>query len=210
MIIQYSHGEQCGQEDLAKCAKRLQVLSSTSDLSIATRKEELDALCPDLHAGLHCIRSYTRRCMSLKQRNHFNKLYSGTNQVIRDLCKVGTYQDEFLRHAPCLKSVRNDYEVCAKRYQAIMSSINQELGSQNLNNNNQTTTTATEMNEEGNNSSGGSGGGDDNLIGTVCCSFTEYLDCSERTALKHCGQETAAFTRGYLDKMSNSIIKVCL
>jgi hypothetical protein len=39
-------GEDCGQEELARCAKPLQVLS-TSELTInITRKDELDKLCP--------------------------------------------------------------------------------------------------------------------------------------------------------------------
>lgn len=38
--------EQCGQEELAKCASSLEKLQSSSDLSIAKSKEELDILCP--------------------------------------------------------------------------------------------------------------------------------------------------------------------
>lgn len=47
----------------------------------------------DLNAGLHCIRSYTRRCMSITQRQHFNKLYQGTSEVIHELCSEGAYQE---------------------------------------------------------------------------------------------------------------------
>lgn len=85
--------EDCGQEELVQCTKPLQVLSATSELSFVTKKEELDKLCPDLHAGLHCIRSYTRRCMNIHQRDHFNKLYHGTNEVIHELCEEGPYQE---------------------------------------------------------------------------------------------------------------------
>ena len=64
--------------------------------------------------------------MSLQQRDHFHKLYNGTHQFVRDLCKEGQYQDEFLRHAPCLQNVRMDYEVCAKRYQNTITTISQQ------------------------------------------------------------------------------------
>lgn len=47
----------------------------------------------DLHAGLECIRSYTRRCMNPQEREHFNKLYFGTNEMIKDLCSEGSYQE---------------------------------------------------------------------------------------------------------------------
>jgi hypothetical protein len=38
--------EECGQEELAKCAKPLQSVLSTTDLSFAPKREELDKLCP--------------------------------------------------------------------------------------------------------------------------------------------------------------------
>lgn len=38
--------QDCGQEELAKCAKPLQVLQSTTDLSFAPKREELNKLCP--------------------------------------------------------------------------------------------------------------------------------------------------------------------
>lgn len=117
--------EDCGQEELVQCTKPLQVLSATSELSFVTKKEELDKLCPDLHAGLHCIRSYTRRCMNIHQRDHFNKLYHGTNEVIHELCEEGPYQEDFLRHAPCMRHVKKDYEVCAVSYQSTMAKIGQ-------------------------------------------------------------------------------------
>lgn len=40
-----------------------------------------------------CIHSYTRRCMSLHQRDHFHSLYRGTSTVIKDLCQEGPYQE---------------------------------------------------------------------------------------------------------------------
>uniref|UniRef100_A0A1B0CUX2 Uncharacterized protein n=1 Tax=Lutzomyia longipalpis TaxID=7200 RepID=A0A1B0CUX2_LUTLO len=183
VTIRRSQGEQCGQEELARCSRPLQVLSSTSDLTIATNKEELNEICPDLYGGLHCIRSYTRRCMSLQHRNHFNKLYHGTNQVIRDLCREGHYQNDYLRHAPCLRMVKPDYEICAKKYQDTISRV-------------------TQMEHRGM-----ANGTDDDTVGIVCCSFREYLDCSERTARRICGEETAAFLRRFLDKMADSLIR---
>ncbi|GAB0099526.1 uncharacterized protein DMENIID0001_153980 [Sergentomyia squamirostris] len=184
LTIRRSLGEHCGHDELTRCSRRLQVLSSTSDLTIATNKEELNQICPDLYGGLHCIRSYTRRCMTLQQRNHFNKLYHGTNQVIRDLCREGQYQNDYLRHAPCLRMVKPDYEICAKKYQDTISRV-------------------TEMEQKAlTNSSDES-----STLAVVCCSFREYLDCSEMTARRICGDEVAAFTRSFLDKMGDNLIR---
>ncbi|XP_035785329.1 uncharacterized protein LOC118463112 [Anopheles albimanus] len=216
--------ENCGQEELAKCVRPFQVIQSASDLSIATKREDLDRVCPDLNHGLQCIRSYTRRCMNLEQRNHFNQLYNGTNQFVRDLCREGEYQKEFLAHAPCLQLVRPDYEVCGRRYHQTVIAITQQVQpaephhhhhhhqhdhehhqqqqqqqqdvqqEHNLRRHRRNHHTASRTEETD--------------VQKVCCSFLEYLDCSEAAARKTCGRETAKFTRGFLDKMSSTLIKM--
>ncbi|XP_050080777.1 uncharacterized protein LOC126568357 [Anopheles maculipalpis] len=236
--------EDCGQEELVQCTRPLQVLSATSELSFVTKKEELDKLCPDLHTGLHCIRSYTRRCMNIHQRDHFNKLYHGTNEVIHELCEEGPYQEDFLRHAPCMRHVKKDYEVCATRYQSTMAKIGQTVA---------TTTTTTVAASHAYPTmathpaavlSSGNGGqyhngdmsqhqhhhhrqqqhehpgrshpnstksiedAEEERLKTVCCAFQKYMQCSEFTVRHACGDETALFTRKYLDKMSNTLMRM--
>lgn len=126
------HAEECGHEELNKCSKSLAALKSTTDLSFAPKREELAELCPDLKAGLNCIRSYTRRCMTLAQRQQFMKIYKGTDEVIRDLCREGDYQTEFLKHAQCLQTVRPKHEECALVYQQTMLSVSTPKANQTI------------------------------------------------------------------------------
>uniref|UniRef100_A0A8W7PH76 Uncharacterized protein n=1 Tax=Anopheles coluzzii TaxID=1518534 RepID=A0A8W7PH76_ANOCL len=76
----------------------------------------------------------------------------------------------FLRHAPCMRHVKKDYEVCAIHYQSTMAKIGQSVA----------TTTTT----------------------------TKYMQCSEFTVRHACGDETALFTRKFLDKMSNTLMRM--
>lgn len=197
--------ENCGQEELARCARPFQVLQSSTDLSIATKKEELDKICPDLTTGLQCIRSYTRRCMTLEQRDRFNKLYNGTHQFVRDLCREGPYQNEFLSHAPCLQRVKPDYEVCGRKYHNTVSVITQQ---QHHHEHHQARHERHHQQQQqqlqNHHTTDGRNAEED--VRTVCCSFIEYLDCSEGAAKKTCGTDTARFTRGFLDKMSSTLI----
>ncbi|CAO1431686.1 unnamed protein product [Diamesa serratosioi] len=180
--------EDCGQEELVRCSKPLQMLQSTTDLSFTPRREELDKLCPDLKAGLNCIRSYTRRCMTFKQREQFMQIYKGTDEVIRDLCKEGAYQDEFLKHSPCLQTVKPQHEKCGIAYQDTMSSIFKAKANQTEQQQQQ----PSNANED---------------VKNVCCSFRDYLDCSEHVTRRACGAETGHFIRGFLNKMSSSLEK---
>ncbi|XP_055530700.1 uncharacterized protein LOC129721782 [Wyeomyia smithii] len=218
--------EDCGQEELVQCTKPLQVLSATSELSFVTKKEELDKLCPDLHSGLHCIRSYTRRCMNIHQRDHFNKLYHGTNEVIRELCEEGPYQEDFLRHAPCMRHVKKDYEVCAVSYQSTMAKIGQTVATGTTTKSptgsasGQPTPDAAmslsmndmqqqqQQHSRQRNYTKSTEDAEEERLKTVCCAFQKYMQCSEFTVRHACGDETALFTRKFLDKMSNTLMRM--
>ena len=42
--------------------------------------------------GLRCIDTFTQKCLEREHRAYFNTLYTGTTQVISDLCNQGQYQ----------------------------------------------------------------------------------------------------------------------
>ena len=42
--------------------------------------------------GLRCIDDFTSSCLDDDHRAYFNTLYTGTTQVIMDLCQTGQYQ----------------------------------------------------------------------------------------------------------------------
>ena len=42
--------------------------------------------------GLKCIDDFTTTCLDEDHRAYFNTLYTGTTQVIMDLCQAGDYQ----------------------------------------------------------------------------------------------------------------------
>merc|ERR1712008_432452 len=47
-------------------------------------------------------------------------------QVIVDLCQEGTYQSDYLRHAPCMRLVQAGYERCAADYQTRIKALNEQ------------------------------------------------------------------------------------
>nr|KAF7439282.1 hypothetical protein H0235_001673 [Vespula pensylvanica] len=178
-ILASCRGEECGHEELTRCARPLKKISN-NDLSFVTKKEDLQELCPDIQAGMKCIKTYTVKCMKDKQREHFNSLYTGTNQAIMELCQDGPYQDEYLQHAPCMQKVRNEYDLCYKKYEKTTQGMERE---------NRTA-------------------GANSSLKSVCCAFKEYLECSHHTVRRQCGDDTARFTKEFLDRMSDSLLKV--
>nr|XP_018910714.1 PREDICTED: uncharacterized protein LOC109039607 [Bemisia tabaci] len=174
---------ECGEEMLTKCRYPLKVLAENKELGFATNKEDLDLICPDLNDGLMCIDNYTRRCMAPNQRAHFYQLYAGTSMVIQEICQPGPYQNEFLLHAPCLHEVKEEYEACGINHQKNIHDITADTNSTNHITN-------------------------ERKVRKLCCSFQEYLQCSQEVVLKKCGEETAKFMEVFFAKMSSSLIQI--
>ncbi|XP_069692858.1 uncharacterized protein [Periplaneta americana] len=175
-------------EELMKCVQPMRVLTDDNDFGFVMNKEELDRMCPDLRHGIRCINDYTLRCMTEEKRAHFNKLYEGTTQVIQKLCTPGAYQEEFLHHAPCMKEVTTDYEDCAHKYQQKIGEVHARIS-------------------EHNNKTSADISGREKELRTVCCSFRDYLLCSQRIVMNKCGEDTAKFTEDFLNQMSFSLIQ---
>lgn len=53
----------------------------------------------------------------------FRRIYAGITDVVQELCTRGPYQDEYLKHADCVKTVRSDYETCSKNYEVTLMTL---------------------------------------------------------------------------------------
>ncbi|XP_034830415.1 uncharacterized protein [Maniola hyperantus] len=177
------------EEGLQRCSMALPVLSSP-EISFALTREELDKTCVELRVGIKCIDNYTEVCMEKSEQVMFRRIYAGITDVVQELCTRGKYQDEYLKHATCVKKVRPEYEVCSKNYEGTLSKISSHEKKAQY----QTDNTNVAANQE-------------DYLRTVCCSFQEYLVCSEQTVLRSCGDEAALFTSAFLKRMASNIIK---
>merc|ERR1711997_857279 len=128
--FQSSNGisEDCAPAAMSRCTDPLKVVTDNRDLGFATSMDELQEMCPKLMEGLRCIDDFTVRCLDREHRAYFNTLYAGTTQVIVDLCQEGSYQSDYLRHAPCMRQVQSGYERCASEYQQRIKSLNSGAG----------------------------------------------------------------------------------
>jgi hypothetical protein len=72
--------------------------------------------------------------MTLPKRQQFMKLYKGTEEVIRELCREGPFQTEFLKHASCLQTVKPQHQQCAIEYQQTMAAVSMPKSNQTMEN----------------------------------------------------------------------------
>lgn len=180
-LVRAVQGEACSADSMSKCTDPLRVVTDNKDLGFATSQQELEQMCPKLMDGLRCIDNFTQKCLEREHRAYFNTLYTGTTQVIVDLCQEGAYQTEYLKHAPCMRKAQAEYEECADEYQLRIKTLN-KVGRRNSQD-------------------------DEDNVQVLCCSFQRYLHCSERVVNSTCGPRTATFTKGFLDRMSGPLVQ---
>lgn len=179
-IVREVYCEACSADIMSRCTEPLRVVTDNKDLGFASSQQELQEMCPKLIEGLRCIDNFTENCLEREHRAYFNTLYTGTTQVIMDLCNPGDYQTEYLSHAQCMRDAQEDYQLCAHQYQLRIKSLNEVKN----------TRTNTEEN-----------------VQVLCCSFKQYLSCSEEAVNQTCGPNTATFTKGFLDRMSGPLVQ---
>lgn len=225
--------EDCAPAAMSRCTDPLKVVTDNRDLGFATSMDELQEMCPKLMEGLRCIDDFTVRCLDREHRAYFNTLYAGTTQVIVDLCQEGSYQSDYLRHAPCMRQVQSGYERCASEYQQRIKSLNagagdhvqgrseeygdyeeyeyeyEEEGSRKKRRKRRQAPTAEMNGNEHHETQEMEAHVEDGeeSVQLLCCSFQKYLHCSESVVNTTCGYETARFTKSFLDRMSGPLIQ---
>ncbi|XP_076275174.1 uncharacterized protein LOC143206489 [Rhynchophorus ferrugineus] len=185
---------QCSSDEMMRCSKPLAVLDT--GFSFVSTKADLDKICPDLKQAIRCIHQYTRFCMEKNDRTHFKKLFHGTAEMVNHLCRNGTFQEEYLRHAPCMQIVDPQNEVCFKKYTKNMSEIQAKTPIDAIPESDVMAYRSLQKRKRD---------AADEGIKNVCCAFQEYVECSTSTTEQICGAEAADFSRKFLDKMSSSM-----
>lgn len=72
---------------------------------------------------MRCIHGYARQCLRPEEGHHFKRLFHGTAEMVNNLCKNETYQEEYLKYSPCMKKVEKKNEMCFKKYTKTMTEI---------------------------------------------------------------------------------------
>ncbi|CAH1116015.1 unnamed protein product [Phaedon cochleariae] len=188
--------DNCNADQLMHCAKPLSVLTDSGLTSFVSSKSDLEKVCPDLKEAIKCIHGFTRHCMSKEDRSHFRTLFHGTGLMVHELCRNGTYQDEYLKHAPCMSRAANENEVCFKRYTRAMHTIQSNSPEINISEPDIVTVLKKKR------------AAADEGIKNICCAFQEYVECSTQSVRRKCGDISAEFSHTFLDKMSAAMIQL--
>ncbi|XP_028967321.1 uncharacterized protein LOC114828231 [Galendromus occidentalis] len=105
----------CEHEKILACAVGLQEELSTTRLIVNIN--QLKTYCDKMAAAHNCILNQSNTCQS-DVRSSYAHVVKAEQSVIRDLCRKGPFQDDYLREAGCLSRIYSEQNngVCSKDY----------------------------------------------------------------------------------------------
>ncbi|XP_037565496.2 uncharacterized protein LOC119445247 [Dermacentor silvarum] len=178
---QGSSNASCSMAEFDACMRKLSSITESDELALASTRHELDILCSKWKAGHRCVDEHMSRCSDRLKQILYNDVVHGTRQVMNELCSPGRMQNDYLRLAPCFKSLFVEGGKCSQKYKSMI----------------QWSKASTDMTEAANVEEG---------LRRTCCTFNEYVHCYYVHMPELCGEEGRDFFRTYTEKMSGPLI----
>lgn len=118
-------GQGCPREALNRCVKMAEPLMHNIDFVFPSRTQDVATVCRTWNDFINCVRSYTASCLVVndqRQRQLENALAEAVITV-DEMCTNLRYQADYLRHAPCIKSLAVDDAKCKKQYDNLVTQV---------------------------------------------------------------------------------------
>lgn len=176
-----SSNTSCSMAEFEACTRMLSSIAESDDLALASTKRELDMFCSKWRKGHRCMDEHMSRCSDQRMQILYNDVVHGTRQVMNELCSPGRVQNDYLRLAPCFKSLFVEGGKCSEIYKNMV----------------QLTKASSDMEAAANVEEG---------LRKTCCTFNEYVHCYYVHMPELCGEEGRDFFRTYTEKMSGPLI----
>ncbi|XP_043246654.1 uncharacterized protein LOC122394112 [Amphibalanus amphitrite] len=119
-----TEGEQrdCALATVKPCVDTLLEQANNNVIAHATNSTLLDT-CRRIQEAMKCVSDYISSCSTKAEREQFTKTVSSTSGLMDSLCQPGEFQDQFLKHVPCLRLVSIDYNYCGHLYKKLVAHI---------------------------------------------------------------------------------------
>ncbi|XKL64035.1 hypothetical protein PGB90_004121 [Kerria lacca] len=122
LIIKTCHG-QCSKEEYKKCVILADPLLKDSLLIYPDNLKDIDRVCRTWSQFVDCIKRYTDLCFTENKRKEFNKAVESPVDLVHQMCTSTDYQNDYLKHAPCMRATLTDDSHCGRHYRHLVSQV---------------------------------------------------------------------------------------
>lgn len=114
-MVMLSSSGICHDKELKMCVIKAEDLLNSENTALAADPEQkLTESCKKANESLSCIDDYVHRCFDSIMRETYKIMTTGAHDLLSDICTEGSdFRKEYLKHAPCFRSVSKEYRQCA-------------------------------------------------------------------------------------------------
>ncbi|XP_060534110.1 uncharacterized protein LOC132706660 [Cylas formicarius] len=116
---------ECSQIEYDKCVRIADPLVKEAHLVFPDNLNDMDLVCRTWNRFVNCLRSYTDECFTAQQRAQFNEAVKSPIDSVHEMCMQPSYQKEYLRYAPCIKSTVTERIHCGPHYNILVEQVDQ-------------------------------------------------------------------------------------
>ncbi|XP_018330879.1 cell wall protein RBR3 isoform X2 [Agrilus planipennis] len=125
VIVTAFQQPECRNSDYDQCIEMADPLIREPRLIFPDNLQDIDYVCRKWNNFVDCIKRYTDRCFTEKQRRQFNKAVENPIESVYQMCSQPEYQKEYLHYAPCMKNTVTERAFCAPHYALLMEHVSQ-------------------------------------------------------------------------------------
>nr|CAH0112202.1 unnamed protein product [Daphnia galeata] len=116
-----SHG--CQRDQLHRCVKTAEPLLRNPDYVVPATLSDVSTHCRIGNEFIDCIRDYAMICLTSDRRQQ--QLQIALDEAVKndEMCSNANYQADYLKHAPCIKSMATDEGKCRKQLNYLIDQV---------------------------------------------------------------------------------------
>ncbi|XP_046456766.1 uncharacterized protein LOC124203915 [Daphnia pulex] len=116
-----SHG--CQRDQLHRCVKTAEPLLRNPDYVVPATLSDVSTHCRIGTEFIDCIRDYAMICLTSDRRQQ--QLQIALDEAVKndEMCSNANYQADYLKHAPCIKSMATDEGKCRKQLSYLIDQV---------------------------------------------------------------------------------------
>lgn len=114
---------QCTKDEYKRCVTLADPLLQDPHLIYPDNMRDIDHVCRTWGFFVDCVKRYTERCFTETKRKEFSKAVESPVDSVHQMCTVPLYQEEYLKHASCMKAALVEENRCGRHYRHLVNQV---------------------------------------------------------------------------------------
>nr|XP_018902410.1 PREDICTED: uncharacterized protein LOC109033975 isoform X2 [Bemisia tabaci] len=123
---------QCSKDEYRKCVTMADPLLQESRLIYPDNMADIDNVCRTWSMFVDCVKRYTDKCFTDQRRQEFNRAVELPVDSVHQMCTDSDYQQEYLKHAKCMKATLTEDSHCGRHYRHLVNQVSGEAARPSL------------------------------------------------------------------------------